>query len=246
MVFERELSKDKLKPSDITSDYNRLFSTSGIRAHSAYYRWILKLLNPKPNSRLLDVSCGEGIFLREVSQKARTIKTFGLDISDVAVSIARRKSPASVCVLADGQRLPFSSVLFDYVTCLGSLEHYLDQELGLREIHRVGKKDSCFCIVLPNSLSMDLFLHVLRKGSRPVDDFQIIERTATRSEWQALLDKNGFDVKSVHGSNLWPELFQEGTLKLKSLSKYAKRRLVKLFCPLNLAREFVFICKKKR
>lgn len=231
---------------EIISDYNRIYSGPGIRTNSAYYKWLARLFNPKPGARLLDVSCGEGLFLREVFKRVGRIKGFGLDISDVAVSLAKKNSPQALLMVADGQRIPFKDKQFDYVACLGSLEHYLDQGLGLREIGRVTKDDGRFCIVLPNSLSLDLFLHVLKTGGKPVDDFQIIERTATKEEWQDLLEKNGFEIIKVYSSNLWPELFQEGTFKLKSIIKYIKRKLIKTFCPLNLAREFVFICVKKR
>jgi hypothetical protein len=115
----------------------------------------------------------------------------------------------------------------------------------MRELARVGKKEAVFCIVLPNSVSIDFLMHIVKYGARPVDDFQIIERTATRKEWEVMLGKNGFKVIKTYGSNLWPELFQEGTFKIKSIGKYLQRKLVKIFCPVNLAREFVFICRKK-
>ncbi|MCM8796931.1 MAG: class I SAM-dependent methyltransferase [Candidatus Omnitrophica bacterium] len=231
---------------DIILDYNRIYSSSGLKANSAYYRWLIKLFRPKPETTLLDVSCGEGIFLRELSRQVKSIKTFGLDISSVAISLARQNACDSVFLVADGQKMPFQDKMFDYVTCLGSLEHYLEPETGLKEIARVAKDNAKFCIVLPNALSLDLFLHVMRQGSPQLDNFQILERTATKKEWMELLAKNGFLVKAIYGSNLWPELFQEGTFKLKSISKYIRRALIKSLCPLNLAREFVFIATKKQ
>jgi len=234
-----------LDTSDIILDYNRIYSGPGIRTNSAYYKWLVRLFNPKPDSKLLDVSCGEGIFLREISNKVKRIKAFGLDISINAVYISKKKAPDSTLVVADGQKIPFKDKTFDYVSCLGSLEHYIDQDLGIREIARVAKDDASFIIILPNTISLDLFFHVIKHGDKPVEDFQIIERTATRKEWVSLLDKNGLTVKAVYGSNLWPEFVQEGTLKFKSLSKYIKRKLVKLCCPLNLSREFIFVCIKK-
>lgn len=233
------------KTRDIIKDYNRIFSTSGLRTNTAYYRWIIKLLRPKPNSKLLDVSCGEGILLREIVKLNRRIETYGLDISNVAVGIAQKNTPESKIILADGQRTPFADNFFDYVTCLGSIEHYLNPDLGLRELVRVAKNEAKLCIVLPNSSSIDLFLEILKTGKKPSEDFQIIERTATKCEWIDLLAKNGLKVKSVYGSNLWPELFQEGTYKIKSLHKYFRRLFIKHLCPLNLAREFVFICTKE-
>ena len=240
------MDKAQLKSKDIISDYNRIYSGPGIRTSSRYYKCLAGLFNPKPNSMLLDVSCGEGLFLREATKKVKTIKTYGLDISDVAISITEINSPASILTVADGQRIPFQDRVFDYVSCLGNLEHYLDTDLGLRELNRVAKDEAQFCIVLPNSLSIDLFFHVAKEGNKPNDDFQIIEKTATRKEWETLLNKNGFLVEAVYGSNLWPELFKEGTFKIKSISKYIKRSLIKRFVPLNLAREFVFICTKNK
>lgn len=234
------------KNKDIIADYNRIYSGPGIRTNSGYYRWLAGLLRVKPYSRLLDVSCGEGIFLREVSKKSSSSEAFGLDISDVAVSIARSNSPAAKFVVADGQGIPFKDKTFDYVTCLGSLEHYLDTSLGIREIVRIAKDDARFCIILPNSFGIDLFFHLLKEGDKPVDDFQIIEKTATKNEWAVLLEKNGLSIRAVYGSNLWPELFAQGTFKIKSVTKFLRRLLIKKLCPVNLAREFVFICDKKK
>ena len=75
--------------------------------NSGYYRWIVKLLGLKPGKTILDVSCGEGIFLREVLRKFKLTRASGLDISDIAVSIAKRRSPDPGFVVADGQRIPF-------------------------------------------------------------------------------------------------------------------------------------------
>jgi len=230
----------------IINDYNRIYGSSGLRANSAYYRWLVKLLKPAPGSSLLDVSCGEGIFLSQFSKYAKGAVTFGLDISINALVKSAKNASSSRIVNADGQFIPFKGNQFDYVTCLGSLEHYVDPEKGMRELCRVGKENAVFCIVLPNSVSIDFILHVLKNGNVPKEDFQIIEKTASRMEWQDALERNGFKVLKVHASNLWPELFQEGSFKVKSFGKYLRRRLIKSFCPLNLAKEFVFICKKNK
>ena len=101
------MSEVQLSNEEIISDYNRIYSGPGIRTNSAYYRWLARLLNPKSGTRLLDVSCGEGIFLREALKKAKEIEEFGLDISDVAISVARRNCPQAKLMTADGQSIPF-------------------------------------------------------------------------------------------------------------------------------------------
>jgi len=239
------MQKKMITTDKIIEDYNRIYESSGIRANSAYYRWLISLLKPRAGSRLLDVSCGEGIFLKEFAKRVRGTRVYGLDISDKALARSNTNVTSGYLVNADGQYIPFTDEKFDCVSCLGSLEHYLDPEKGMQELCRVGKKDALFCIVLPNSVSIDFLLHIVKYGSKPVEDFQIIERTATRKEWETLLDKNGFKIIKTYGSNLWPELFQEGTFKIKSIGKYLQRKLIKAFCPVNLAKEFVFICRKK-
>ncbi|MFA5351610.1 MAG: hypothetical protein WC357_09855, partial [Candidatus Omnitrophota bacterium] len=62
----------------IIEDYNRIYESSGIRTNSAYYRWLIGLLRPKAGSRLLDVSCGEGIFLKEFVMRVKGAQVCGL------------------------------------------------------------------------------------------------------------------------------------------------------------------------
>src|SRR5213593_5244425 len=98
--------------------------------------WILGLLSPRPGSLLLDVACGRGSFLRYAAD--RGLEVAGIDISPVAIEAARRRLGADVDLrVGSGENLPFDDDSFDYVTCLGSLEHYIDPEQGAREIARV-------------------------------------------------------------------------------------------------------------
>ena len=51
---------------------------------------IVKLLNPKPDSSLLDVGCGSGILIQKLLSLNRDIKLFGLDITPKMVEVAKR------------------------------------------------------------------------------------------------------------------------------------------------------------
>lgn len=227
----------------ITNDYDQIYATHGLRASTKYYRRILSLLDIR-KGRLLDIACGEGVLLREAKKIAPELKTFGLDISQEACKIAAKNSFGSVILQADGQRIPFKERLFDYVCCLGSLEHFIDPAVGVKEIVRLLKDKGIACIILPNSFSIDIILEVMIKGE-DTSKFQIIERTDTKNNWVRFLEKNGLRVNKIYKSNIWPELFQEGTYKIKSIPKFIKRTIIKYICPLNLSREFLFICSKK-
>ncbi|MEK7079450.1 MAG: methyltransferase domain-containing protein, partial [Patescibacteria group bacterium] len=52
---------------------------------------IVKLLNPKPDSSLLDVGCGSGILIQKLLSLNRDIKLFGLDITPKMVEVAKKK-----------------------------------------------------------------------------------------------------------------------------------------------------------
>ena len=96
--------------------------------------------------------------------------------------------------VANGEQLPFSDAAFDYVTNIGSLEHYIDPQAGMREITRLLTPDGLACILLPNSFSlMANFLCAWHTG-RTSDDGQPIQRFTARYEWQDLLEANGLRV----------------------------------------------------
>ncbi len=54
------------------------------------------------------------------------VKTFGLDLSESALSIARKEAKNSSLLCASGENLPFRDETFDYVANFGSLEHFLN------------------------------------------------------------------------------------------------------------------------
>ena len=114
-----------------------------------HYLTMLNLLNPEPGKKLLDVGCGKGVFLFLASKMG--LQTYGIDISKVAVDIARRVSHTSEIRVGLGEELPWDDNSFDYVTCLGSLEHFLDPAKGVKEMARVLKPDGRALILVPNS-----------------------------------------------------------------------------------------------
>ncbi len=97
------------------------------------YRVFIEYLHPKKGSRILDVSCGNGLFLK-AAETYYGLDTYGIDLSERAISETIKNTKFSKVLLANGEDLPYKDNVFDYVTNLGSLEHYLNPEKGLREI----------------------------------------------------------------------------------------------------------------
>jgi ubiquinone/menaquinone biosynthesis C-methylase UbiE len=226
--------------ASIAEAYDRRFQRGDLRESDAHYRWVLEKLGPAAGGRLLDVACGEGLLLREAL--ARGLETYGVDLSRQALERSRALAPGAQLALANGERLPYDDASFDYVTCLGSLEHYLDPWRGAAEIRRVLKPDGRAAIFVPNSYYLaDIVWHVWRQG-RPPDHHQVIQRFATRQEWTDYLAMMGLKVFKTHPYNYcWPRTRVDWAWYRRN-----PRRLLYLLSglvtPRNLSYSFLFLC----
>lgn len=79
----------------------------------------------------LDIACGDG-YLTSLSPNT----TVGLDFSLNALKKAKDHG-AKHLVLANAHKLPFKDLSFDLSICSGSLEHFNDPLLALKEMKRV-------------------------------------------------------------------------------------------------------------
>lgn len=137
-----------ITPEALRADYERIWSTTEMRESPEYYVRCLKLAEPRPGDRLLDVACGGGSLLAEAERAG--LVTFGLDIAQAAIDRAKLLAPKTEFVRAQAETLPYADGSFDIVTCLGSLEHFIDPAGALEEMRRVLAPDGRAVIVVPN------------------------------------------------------------------------------------------------
>jgi SAM-dependent methyltransferase len=222
--------------------YDKIYSTMQIRHLDSFYQWLLDILNVQPGRLFLDVSCGVGALPRLATQ--RGLRAYGVDFSEVALKIAYRETPTVSWILADGERLPFPDSCFDYVTHIGSLEHYVCPEMGAREVARVLKPDGCACILLPNTFGLLGNVWTALRTGRTFDDGQPIQRYAARLEWQELLEVSGLIViRTIKYERAWPRNLADVRWYLRH-PKDILRLFLGYFVPLNLANYFVYLCRK--
>ena len=227
---------------ELRQAYEAIYEKRPIHHQDPLYRWIGSLLRLQAGKRLLDVACGPGWMLFEAMQ--RGLQAEGLDLSPTAVELARQHAPGARVVLGDGEHLPWTEDSFDYVTCLGSLEHYLQPLEGLNEIARVLKRDGLACVMLPNKFYLRNILLEIRTGRGP-EEQEGFERLWPRRQWTDLLARSNLEVTRVARQNDIKPLFWPGSWKIRSLSKVATSWLYRLFCPLDLSSHFVFLCRKR-
>jgi ubiquinone/menaquinone biosynthesis C-methylase UbiE len=90
---------------------------------------------------LVDLACGSGAFLRDLSRAFPRARLGGIDLSSAYLEEARRASGVQALVQANAERLPFADASLDAVTCI-YLFHELPPKVRppvAREIARVLK-----------------------------------------------------------------------------------------------------------
>ena len=103
--------------------------------------------NLQPNDRVLDIGCGKGFQLYELTQLLPGLDVWGTDISEYAIKHAKNdiKDRLLVC---NANALPFPDNHFDFVFSINTLHnlHNYDLDKALREMERVGKQHKYLCV----------------------------------------------------------------------------------------------------
>lgn len=209
------------------------------------YLPFIEYLEAQPGCRLLDVGCGGGRLLRAAHE--RGLVAFGLDLSSSGVILARSFAPRAQIVEGNGEYLPFPDNSFDYLTCLGSLEHFLNIETGLKEMVRVCKAGARICIMVPNLFYLFDIIGVLKTGYSRNGTFQPQEKLATLGEWKDLLESHGLTVLEVHRDRepidtSWRTVFCD--LHPRRVANRLIEKVLQAVMPLNLGYQFIFVCRK--
>lgn len=100
-----------------------------------------------PQSKVLDVGCGKGFLMFDLTQEIPGIEVFGVDISSYAKEHAKEEI-ADRIFISNATTLPFEDSFFDLVISINTLHNLKCYELdqSLREITRVSKGNSYVCV----------------------------------------------------------------------------------------------------
>jgi len=95
----------------------------------------------KAGDKVLDVGCGKGFLLYEMSLLVPGLEIHGLDISPYALEHAKEEIRDRL-LLGNATSLPFPDQYFDFVFSITTLHnlHNYDLDKALREMERVGKQ----------------------------------------------------------------------------------------------------------
>lgn len=101
----------------------------------------------KPGDKILDVGCGKGFQLYELTQLCPGVEVHGIDVSSYAIEKSKDEVKDHLKV-GSAAALPYDDDEFDFVFSINTLHnlHCYDLDKAIREIERVGKKNKYICV----------------------------------------------------------------------------------------------------
>lgn len=126
----------------------------------------------------LEVGCGDGALLCELHARGFGGTLAGVEITQAAVAIARRRKEISAVELYDGVQLPAADGAYQLGVLSHVLEHVPDPAALLREVAR-----SCRAVVVEVPLEANLSARrsVKREHAAEVGHLQRLDRSAARA-----------------------------------------------------------------
>ncbi len=226
------------KQQQVKEWFDKIYRTKGfsyLRAQPAY-EIFTSLLEVKPGKKHLDIACGLGLMLKTMAD--RGLQCYGIDISDEAVTRAKKYCPEATIKVANAEKLPFPDNTFDYITCLGSLERMFNREKVIREQLRVAKTSARFCFMVRNSEHF-----IWRFFLRPfgLDNKKGHQDALNIQEWISLFESCGLTIDRITRDH-WP--YYKTLSILWPFTKIDTSRPLRFLFPVSWSYEFIFILKK--
>ena len=189
---------------------------------------------------VLDVACGLGEWLHVCQSRGSSVA--GVDLSERAIEYCQKHLPNGDFHAVAAEKLPYGDSSFSVVSCLGSLEHFVDPVIALKDMARVAKTDARFLLLVPNADFLTRKLGLFG-GTNQKDAKEVVR---TLAEWERLFNEAGLSVtakwKDLHVLS-WSWISMNGWL---AMPLRALQALVLPFWPLRWQYQVYHLCEKTR
>ena len=205
---------------------------------SAHLMRLARKVDIGSGNAVLDIACGLGEWLHVCATDGADV--YGVDLSERAIEYCKKHMPDGEFHAVPAENLPFADEQFNLVSCLGSLEHFVEPVVSLKEMTRVAKADAIFLILVPNAdfltRKLKLFGGTNQKDAR--------EEAQTLQEWESLFEQAGLRVtrkwKDLHVLS-WSWISMNGFLRAPFRALQA---LALLVWPLRWQYQVYHLCVK--
>lgn len=149
-ISKRKTSKDKNIEAE-AKKFGKMYWDGprefGYGGYSYDGRWksvafdIIKFYKLKPGMRVLDVGCGKGFLVKDLSDACKGLNVFGLDISKYAL-INCHEDVVGKLHYGSADELIFADNSFDLVISINTIHNLIKKRalLAIKEIQRVSRK----------------------------------------------------------------------------------------------------------
>lgn len=145
------MSEKKTEESRIA--YNKIASAYDTSREGQYTRFHIKelsrIIDLRDGDIVLDVACGNGTLLKELSKKAK-IQANGLDIAENMIHAAKMRYPEMHFTVQPCYPLQWSDESIDVITVCCAFHHFDHPQEFADECQRVLKKNGTVYIADPN------------------------------------------------------------------------------------------------
>jgi ubiquinone/menaquinone biosynthesis C-methylase UbiE len=231
-------AKSELK--DMKSFYDDVYyanENKPLQGSAHLFRLATKL-GVSENDAVLDIACGLGEWLHVCATAGARVH--GVDLSERAIEYCAKHMPDGEFHAVPAEALPFDDAQFDLLSCLGSLEHFVEPVNALREMVRVARPGARFVLLVPNA---DFLTRRLRLfgGTNQKDAKEVVR---TLEEWGDLFTLAGLRVtrrwKDLHVMS-WSWIAMNGWLAIPLRGLQA---LALVFWPLRWQYQVYHLCVK--
>jgi len=152
---------------------------------------VISLLNLRENECFLDIGCGTGWALGQISVLLKDKGQFyGIDLSPKMIDKAKenfRGKDNFHFINANAEAIPLDNNFFDIIICTNSFHHYFDPLKALNEMRRLLKPDGKAYILDP--IADWWFLKLVDKISKSLDPAHV--KLYSTKEFQELFINSG-------------------------------------------------------
>lgn len=226
---------------DIRLFYDSIYHKSAkpVTQVSSHLRRLASRLDIRKSNHVLDVACGVGEWLQACTGRGAT--PFGVDLSQNAIAACKKNFTNGEFHTSPAETLPFDNGRFDVISCLGSLEHFVDQEKALAEMMRVSKDGAKFLFLVPNADFLTRKFGLFR-GTYQIDAKEDVKSIA---EWTSLFENAGLVVndawRDLHViSWRWISAGRWYLIPLRTM-----QALMLAIWPLRWQYQIYFLCRKR-
>lgn len=181
------------------------------------------------NKFILDIGCNEGELTKIISKKNKVI---GMELSEGAVKKAKTKGLE--VIKGDVYKIPFKDNYFDLVHFSEVIEHILDTDKALMEIHRVLKPKGRLIMTTPNFCSFRDRILVLFGHLQSYAQHEEHVRIFNKERLSKHLKKNKFKIKKVYGTGF----------SIPTPGKSPVFYFLDDILPATLMQRLIFVCEK--